>query len=444
MSAFHFSPRPNRAAEIHWREWSEAPFAQAERDEKPVLLAISAVWCHWCHVMDETTYSSPAVISLINDRFVPIRVDNDRRPDINARYNMGGWPTTALLTPHGEILKGGTYIPPDAMISLLDQIAQLYAEPDVRSSIARRAAEIKDRRTDASVRPEPSALDADTVPLVEEALWQSFDSDYGGFGTEPKFPQVEVLHFLLDLCARSQDDRAQTMLCKTLRAMADGGMYDHVEGGFFRYSTTRDYSVPHFEKMLEDLSGLLLACAKAAALFGDGALAKIAVDTKGYMDRRLWNDAFGAYGGSQDADEEYYALDEGARRNAKVPFVDSTVYASWNAAAARALILSEPLLAGCGADVRGWTERGLEVLETLWSKLMSDGLMCRYFDGASGVRGLLGDQAWSIWAALSAFSVTGTLTWLHRTGELIAAAEVLYSGDAQGYLDRPPAPDDPG
>ena len=101
--SFRFSPRPNRAAEIGWRPWSEKAFQEAQVADKPVLLAISAVWCHWCHVMDETSYSDPEVIRLINERYVPIRVDNDERPDVNRRYNMGGWPTTAFLTPDGEI-----------------------------------------------------------------------------------------------------------------------------------------------------------------------------------------------------------------------------------------------------------------------------------------------------------------------------------------------------
>src|SRR3974390_1137222 len=125
-AAFPLSPRPNRAHEIGWRPWSEAVFEEARREDKPILLSISAVWCHWCHVMDETTYSSERVIDLIRDRYVPVRVDNDVRPDINQRYNMGGWPTTAFLTPSGDILTGGTYLPPDEMTNALGRIASYY------------------------------------------------------------------------------------------------------------------------------------------------------------------------------------------------------------------------------------------------------------------------------------------------------------------------------
>src|SRR6266540_4177034 len=112
VSEFRFSPRPNRASEIQWRTWGDAAFGEAREQNKPVLLAISAVWCHWCHVMDETTYSSADIIRVINEKYVPVRVDNDERPDVNRRYNMGGWPSTVFLTPEGEIIHGGTYVPP--------------------------------------------------------------------------------------------------------------------------------------------------------------------------------------------------------------------------------------------------------------------------------------------------------------------------------------------
>ena len=122
----HFSPRPNRAHEINWRPWSQDTFDEARSTGRPILLSISAVWCHWCHVMDETTYSNTGVIDLINSEYVPIRVDNDVRPDINQRYNMGGWPTTAFLTPSGDILTGATYLPPEEMRGALGRVASFY------------------------------------------------------------------------------------------------------------------------------------------------------------------------------------------------------------------------------------------------------------------------------------------------------------------------------
>ncbi len=144
QACFRFSPRPNRAREIRWQEWGPQAFALARQEDKPILLSLSAVWCHWCHVMDETTYSDEAVIASINDRYVPIRVDNDERPDINARYNMGGWPTTAFLTPDGEVLTGATYIPPERMRQLLPQLAAYYQGN--RDQIAQRIQELLQQR----------------------------------------------------------------------------------------------------------------------------------------------------------------------------------------------------------------------------------------------------------------------------------------------------------
>ncbi|MBV9276933.1 MAG: thioredoxin domain-containing protein, partial [Candidatus Eremiobacteraeota bacterium] len=188
---FHFSPRPNRAHEIQWRPWSAQTFAEAQAQDKPVLLAISAVWCHWCHVMDETTYSSPHVAQILNERYIPIRVDNDQRPDINARYNMGGWPTTALLTPNGMTLTGGTYVPEHQMLQMLEGVERYYREH--RGEIEQRIGELR-------TRPHPQRggdLRDSMVTRVVEEISDGYDDVYGGFGTQPKFPQTEQLELLL-------------------------------------------------------------------------------------------------------------------------------------------------------------------------------------------------------------------------------------------------------
>ena len=435
MSGFHFSPRTNRAGDINWREWGDAAFAQAREQNKPILLAISAVWCHWCHVMDETTYSSDDVIELINRRYVPVRVDNDQRPDINARYNQGGWPTTAILTPEGEILKGATYVPPDQMFTLLSQVGQFFADPENRLAIARRITELKTRRDDHRAQ-EPGALKPDIADRVFSFLDANFDERYGGFGSDQKFPMTGALHFLLDRWQRTRDDRSREIAVKSLDAMAEGGMYDHVHGGFYRYSTTRDFSVPHFEKMLEDLGGLLLACARCAAMFDDPELGRVAIDVRSYLDERLWNAALGAYGGSQDADESYYALDAAGRAALQQPYVDPTIYSSWNAETARALISAGPLLERFGADASEWTKRGMAVLEMLWSRLVDDGLVSRYFDGEPHIRGLLSDQVWTAWALLSMYEASGEATWLDRALTIVKASEVLFVEGAGMYADR--------
>ncbi|HEX6061913.1 MAG TPA: DUF255 domain-containing protein, partial [Candidatus Limnocylindria bacterium] len=189
MSDFHFSPRPNRASEIAWRAWGDEAFREARSADKPVLLAISAVWCHWCHVMDETSYSDPAVIAGVNERYIPIRVDNDERPDVNRRYNMGGWPTTAFLTPDGEILNGATYIPPDAMRRSVAEIADHWR--DKRSELEPRLRELKAHEADAHAQ-RPGDLDWSIVGAIGALIRGQYDSEYGGFGREPKFPQPKL------------------------------------------------------------------------------------------------------------------------------------------------------------------------------------------------------------------------------------------------------------
>ncbi|MCH8921062.1 MAG: DUF255 domain-containing protein, partial [Chloroflexi bacterium] len=154
QTKFHFSPRENRAHEINWREWSPEAFQEAKAQDKPILLSLSAVWCHWCHVMDETSYSDPGVISYINEHYVPVRVDNDQRPDINARYNMGGWPTTAFLTSEGELMTGGTYIPPESMLEHLPKIAVQYKSS--REEITRKMEEMRRQRA-ATASPRAEA-----------------------------------------------------------------------------------------------------------------------------------------------------------------------------------------------------------------------------------------------------------------------------------------------
>ena len=191
---FHFSPRPNRAAEVNWHTWSKDAFDEARTTGKPILLSISAVWCHWCHVMDETTYSNQGVIELIKREYVPVRVDNDVRPDINQRYNMGGWPTTAFLTPSGDILTGGTYIAPQEMAGALSQVATFYRTH--QAEIATRVLEGRKRSASTAAR---SAGEADfaQVDAILDAVRNAYDPEFGGFGPAPKFPQTDALALLL-------------------------------------------------------------------------------------------------------------------------------------------------------------------------------------------------------------------------------------------------------
>src|SRR6202790_3498064 len=328
MSEFHFSPRPNRAAEINWRPWSARAFEEAKLTARPILLSISAVWCHWCHVMDETTYSHAGIIDLINREYVPIRLDNDVRPDINQRYNMGGWPSTAFLTSSGDILTGATYLPPDQMADALTKIASYYRTN--QPEIATRVLEAR-KRTGSAVARSAASLDGELGDSVLQAVTAAYDPEYGGFGNAPKFPQTDAILLLLEQSQLRSDPALRQMAVHTLEKMAGGGTYDHVEGGFFRYSTTQDWSVPHFEKMLEDHAGLVSSVALAG-------LASVLDSTTGYLDRVLRDAKTGVYGGSQDADEHYYSMDADERAERPAPDDEPRVYTSWNAALAIAYL----------------------------------------------------------------------------------------------------------
>ncbi|HLZ95051.1 MAG TPA: DUF255 domain-containing protein [Candidatus Dormibacteraeota bacterium] len=418
-AAFKFSPRPNRAREINWRPWSEEAFETARTLDRPILLSISAVWCHWCHVMDETTYSNPKVIELINSQYVPVRVDNDVRPDINQRYNMGGWPTTAFLTPSGDILTGATYLPPEQMAGALGRVASYYRANG--PEIAAKALEGR-ARAGAIASRIAGELSPSLVDSVLEAVRAAYDEEYGGFGPAPKFPQTEALLLLLEQARTRRDDALRRMAVHTFEQMAGGGMYDHVEGGFFRYSTTQDWSVPHFEKMLEDHAGLVAGLAQAG-------MTEVLDSTTAYLDRTLRDPSTGLYAGSQDADEHYYALDAEGRRGLEAPFVDRRVYSAWNAALAVAYL---DAARRCERPVL--LEHARAALEALFAAHYRAGEGMAHTEG---VGGQLGDQVWGMLAAVRAYSSGLGARWLEVARDLAEHVEDRYADrELGGYFDH--------
>ncbi|TAN32323.1 thioredoxin domain-containing protein [bacterium] len=418
-SEFHFSPRPNRAAEINWHPWSEAAFDEAKQSGRPILLSISAVWCHWCHVMDETTYSHPGIIDLINREYLPIRVDNDVRPDINQRYNMGGWPSTAFLTASGDILTGATYLPPDQMADALTRVAGYYRTS--QAEIASRVLEARKRAGSAMARS-AGELDDGIVDSILGAVTSAYDPEYGGFGNAPKFPQTDAILLLLEQALLRSRPELRQMAVHTLEQMAGGGTYDHVEGGFFRYSTTQDWSVPHFEKMLEDHAGLVGGVAL-------GGMDAVLDTTTGYLDRVLRDEKTGLYGGSQDADEHYYSMNAEERAQRPGPFIDRRVYASWNAALGIAY-----LDAALRRQRPALREHATRLLERLFRDAHREGEGMAH---AEGIGGQLGDQVWALWAAIRAYQSGLGDRWLPAALELAAHLEERY-GDAElgGYFDH--------
>ncbi|MBI4233510.1 MAG: thioredoxin domain-containing protein [Chloroflexi bacterium] len=438
MAEFRFSPRPNRAQEVLWLPWGSAAFQRAQQEDKPIVLSISAVWCHWCHVMDETTYSDPEVHQLIGQRFIPVRVDSDLRPDINQRYNMGGWPTVAFLMPSGDIITGGTYIPPQQFKAALVQVSDLYRQQ--KPTLFQRAESVKAKRQERAQKVVAGRkITPDLVDTAVRAVTSRYDPTYGGFGEQPKFPLSDALELLLQMFGATGELWYLLMVQKTLDRMQQGGLFDQGEGGFFRYATVRDWSLPHYEKMLEENASLLRLYLHAYAFTGVGSYRDTAARTIEYLSGNLWSPALGAFCGSQDADEEYYSLDLPGRSARPRPLVDPTVYASSNAQAAVAYLEAAMLMGR--PELRA---TALTALETAWSRLKAGGEVGLYHccqEGGPGVPGLLQDYAAFILALAEAYKHTAEGKYLERAETLAKEMTELFFDQAGGaFFDIRSAP----
>jgi uncharacterized protein YyaL (SSP411 family) len=298
---------------IHWYPWSAEAFDAARRADKPVLLDIGAVWCHWCHVMDGESYEDPAVAEYLNEHFVCIKVDRDERPDVDARYqravqvltHQGGWPLTAFLTPDGQVFYGGTYFPPDGrygrpgfrtvLASVLDAYRAKRPQVEAQALAIRR---VLDGELDEGMTGElsPGLLGRGT-----DAILGVFDPVHGGFGRQPKFPHPAAVRFLLARLSEDPRPELRTVIDRTLEAMGRGGIHDQLVGGFHRYSVDAEWIVPHFEKMAYDNSELLRAYTEAYAAFGTEEYAAVARGIVRWI-REVCAHAEGGYAASQDAD----------------------------------------------------------------------------------------------------------------------------------------------
>ena len=425
-----FSPRPNRAHEIPWVDWGAEAFERARAEDKPVLLSMSAVWCHWCHVMDETTYSDERVIKLLRDRFVPVRVDADVRPDVSARYHAGGFPTTAFLSPGGEPISSLTYLPPDRMLDLLQRVNEQWVVN--RELVEEQIERLRAARTERGAEQEDGELSPATYEAALEAVNDAYDAEHGGFGGEPKFSHPWAIRLLLYHHRRDGDALALERARFTLQRMAGGDMYDRVEGGFFRYAMQRDWSEPHFEKIAGDHGPLLLALADLGAATDQtlGPALDIVEANIDYLERVLSAPGGGWYG-SQDADEAYCALGAESRAERSAPHVDTRVYASATASLARGY-----LACGVAFDRGEWRARGLTAVDFLWSQLRrGEAGMYRVWDGAPYLPGVLADQAETMLALLDAYELTGEFGYLDHAQELIRIVERRWGGPGGGFFD---------
>ncbi|MPZ90384.1 MAG: DUF255 domain-containing protein [Actinobacteria bacterium] len=468
---------------VDWYPWGDDAFEEARRRDVPVLLSIGYAACHWCHVMEHESFEDDATARLMNESFVSIKVDREERPDVDSVYmdavqamtGQGGWPMTVFLTPARVPFYGGTYFPPEPRHGM-PSFRQLLGA--ITETWATRRDEVEDQGSKliehigqvGSLAPAEDDITADVLDEALRGFSGSFDSQFGGFGGAPKFPQPMNVDFLLRL-ARRGNDEAASMAVKTLVAMSSGGMFDQLAGGFARYSVDATWIVPHFEKMLYDNAQLLRTYARAFSATDVLRFREVAEMTARWMLTEMRDKAGGFYS-SLDADSEgvegkFYVFDtdevqsvlgddarvaidhfgftpEGNFEGVNIPVfasepseidallrartklleyrsrrvrpgTDKKVLASWNALTSAALAEAGTLL-----DRPEWTRAAVETMEFVTSTLIVDGRLMRSYrgteSGAGQVKhlGVAEDYAFYLEASLALWETTFEDRWLER------------------------------
>ena len=408
---------------VAWLEWSPAAFARARAEKKPVLLSLVTAWSDECAAMDDTTYAAPDVVCLIEERFTAIRIDGDRRPDLNERYNLGGWPTTVFLTGGGEVLTGGTYFDADSMIATLRQVADAYRdraeEIDVRAAAVRSIR----RERDSGAQPHLHLLPPASDPVVyfRSLLIARFDPQNGGFGSAPKLPHPQALLFALSM-AGDGDAELAGLAADTLHRIR--ALWDPSSGGFYRYADEADWTRPGTGKTLEDNAALLHVYVEAALRLRNVEWLEQAAAIVRWVRREMADEARGGF---------FNALSAYAR--------DSTMYVDKNAMMTGAFIRAAALF-----DDIWLRDFALKSLEAVVVPSYTPGGGVAHLPGANaddGVRRLLTDQIHVASALIWAHAATGQLPYSMLAAEVLQfALRTMWDEGAGALRDRATA-DDP-
>ena len=508
---------------IDWHEWGDPAFARAEAEDKPILLDIGAVWCHWCHVIDRESYENSEIAKIINENFVAIKVDRDERPDVDARYQsavsaisgQGGWPLTGFLLPNGKPFFGGTYFPPEDAMGrpgfrrILLAVADSYRNK--RTELVRAADHLADAVAQAEVfTGARGEFDPGIVDEQIASVTKQFDIKNGGFGHAPKFPHSSAVDLILERYQQTKEKHLLAMVETTLEKMARGGVYDQLAGGFHRYSVDERWLVPHFEKMSYDNSELLKNYLHGAQTTNNWIMGETAEGIIAWVNEVLSDQQNGGFFASQDADysldddgdyftwtldevravltpeesriaELYYDVEAHgemhhnpaknvlwvarefdeiaettktdldttmktllladqkmleARRRRPTPFVDRTMYVSWNAMFVSAYLEASSVLLereylGCRAFALKTLDR---MLKEAWSESRGFG----HRIGGPALDGSLDDQVFGVLALLDAYEATLDPRFFSVAQKTMDLAIARY-GDAEGggFFDRP-------
>ena len=513
---------------VDWHEWGDAAFARAKSEDKPILLDIGAVWCHWCHVIDRESYENAEIAKIINEHFVAVKVDRDERPDVDSRYQsavsaisgQGGWPLTGFLLSDGKPFFGGTYFPPEDQMGrpgfrrILLAVSDSYRSK--RAELERAANSLADAVSQAEVFTGARAdFDFGVVVAQIKSMTQLFDIKNGGFGRAPKFPHSSAIDLILERYQQTKEKHLLAMAETTLEKMARGGVYDQLAGGFHRYSVDERWLVPHFEKMSYDNSELLKNYLHASQISSkhdwEGAFSEVAERIVLWVNEVLSDQEKGGFYASQDADfsldddgdyftwtldearsvmtpeesrviELYYDVEAHgemhhnpaknvlwisrgfeeiaqtlgrnaddivtiklnaeakmmkARRERPTPFVDKTMYVSWNAMFVSAYLEASRTLIDdrIGGECRSFALKTLDrMLKEAWCESRGFG----HRVGGPALEGSLDDQVFGVLALLDAYETTLDPRYFNAAQKTLDLAIARY-GDAEGggFFDRP-------
>ena len=420
-----FSPNPNLAHLIHWHEWENDAFQMAREQNKPVMLFLSAFWCRYCQRMDEQAFSDRENMALLNAYFIALRVEDAKRPDVDARYNLNGWPTIAFFTPAGELLSAANYLPSDEFKELLLNVYLDYQQRSTAMSPLEKSDESKSRVAQPAEREQSYAA---RLSEITDAIMALADREHGGYGSGQKFIHADANDLLLSRYEATKDRVYLDQVCLTLDRMREGGIHDATGGGFFRTSSGADWSQPHREKLLAEQAGLLSNYLQTFRFTRREEYARTAEEVIGYLDCKLFDASSGVFFGCEDflrretgetAEEEFYSI------------IDECVYTDANAKATRAYLEAAAALGR--ADCK---ERALNVLECLWSRCRgSEDGMYHYYDGTPHLPGLLVDQAEMGKALVQAYLASGDAKHLARAGNVADSILARLKNTNGGYFD---------
>lgn len=432
--SFRYSPRPNQADRIQWRHWSPDAFQEAERTDRPVLLNLTAAWCRACQLMDETTFSDARVIELLNRDVVPVRVDADRSPHIQDRYIAGGWPTSALLAPTGEVFWSDTYVDGPALRRAVKGVVEAWRgrRTELEGEILRRRRAMEAAR---SRRPAVGIVRREAADDVLTGAQEQFDARNGGFGDAPKFVHAESIELFFTQAERDGNDDWTVLAERTLDGMLAGEIEDPVAGGFFHYALEADWTAPQVEKLLGVNARVLAAYAFGASRRDRPDWRDAADRTVRWVESALSRD--GLWAGSQFADPEYFAASPGDRAGMPAPPVDDTVYA-----ASSAMWIAALADAGRQLDRPDWVDRASAGLDALLETMAApdDSLIHYRGPGALPPAGLLVDLLHGARASLAVATAAERPDALAHASRLVATLERTLWDQAGGFTDHRQGP----